>query len=85
MAMRSVVSRSGLFRMMDGNSRSYASGLRYFSDSKGRVLGEEELAQETVYIKKMEKEKMEKLKKKTEQEKLEKEKSDKKAEEEHKS
>ncbi|GFP88836.1 hypothetical protein PHJA_001027300 [Phtheirospermum japonicum] len=77
MAMRSVVSRSELCRLMEGSWRSSASSLRYFSDGKGRVLGEEERAQETVYIQKMEREKMEKLKKKAEQEKAEKDKSDK--------
>lgn len=50
MAMRSVVSRSGLCRLMEGgNWRSSGSGLRYSGD--GRVLNEEERAQETVYIK----------------------------------
>ncbi|KAL0302359.1 UNVERIFIED_CONTAM: hypothetical protein Sangu_3104800 [Sesamum angustifolium] len=77
MAMRSVVSRSGLCRLIEGNWRSSASSLRYFSDDKGRVLSEEERAKETMYIQKMEKEKLEKLKKKTEQEKAEQEKSDK--------
>ncbi|KAL7107943.1 hypothetical protein ABFS82_06G084400 [Erythranthe guttata] len=77
MALRSVVSRSELCRLMESSWRSSASGIRYFSDGKGRVLGEEERAQETVYIQKMERERLEKLKKKAEQEKSEKEKSDK--------
>ncbi|KAK6135974.1 hypothetical protein DH2020_010513 [Rehmannia glutinosa] len=77
MAMRAFVSRSGLCRSMEGSWRSSASSLRCFSDGKGRVLGEEERAKETVYIQKMEKERMEKMKKKAEQEKAEKEKSDK--------
>lgn len=53
MAMKSVVSRTGLRRLMETSSaaqRSSISGLRYFSDGKGRVLGEEERAQETIYI-----------------------------------
>ncbi|EYU19822.1 hypothetical protein MIMGU_mgv11b0241222mg, partial [Erythranthe guttata] len=50
MALRSVVSRSELCRLMESSWRSSASGIRYFSDGKGRVLGEEERAQETVYI-----------------------------------
>lgn len=50
MAMRSVVSSSGVRRLMEGGGRSSASGLRYFSDSKGRILSEEERAKETVYI-----------------------------------
>ncbi|OIT22707.1 PREDICTED: uncharacterized protein At2g27730, mitochondrial-like [Nicotiana attenuata] len=89
MAMKSVVSRCGLRRLMESSSvaqRSSISGLRYFSDGKGRVLGEEERAQETIYIQKMERERLEKAKQKAEREKAEKEKADKKAEEEgHKS
>ncbi|XP_009592762.1 uncharacterized protein LOC107769057 isoform X2 [Nicotiana tabacum] len=89
MAMKSVVSRPGLRRLMETSSvaqRSSISGLRYFSDGKGRVLGEEERAQETIYIQKMERERLEKAKQKAEREKAEKEKADKKAEEEgHKS
>ncbi|KAL7147089.1 hypothetical protein ABFS83_06G084700 [Erythranthe nasuta] len=77
MALRSVVSRSEMCRLMESSWRSSASGIRYFSDGKGRVLGEEERAQETIYIQKMERERLEKLKKKAEQEKSEKEKSDK--------
>lgn len=50
MAMRSVVSSSGVRRLMEGGRRSTVSGLRYFSDSKGRILSEEERAKETVYI-----------------------------------
>lgn len=49
MAMRSVLSRGRLFGLMEGNLRSSASSLRCMSD--GRILGEEERAQETVYIK----------------------------------
>ncbi|CAA3005202.1 uncharacterized transmembrane DDB_G0293028 isoform X1 [Olea europaea subsp. europaea] len=81
MAMRSVVSRGGLGRLMEINWRTSASGLRYLSDS-GRVLSEEERAKETVYIQKMERERLEKLKKKKEKEKAEKERAEKKAEEE---
>ncbi|KAL8527311.1 hypothetical protein ACS0TY_005254 [Phlomoides rotata] len=62
---------------MEGNSRLAASSLCYFSESKGRILSEEERAKETVYIQKMEREKMEKLKKKAEKEKATKEKADK--------
>lgn len=50
MAMRSVISRGGLFGLMEGNWRSSASSLRYFSDGSGRVLSEEERAKETVFI-----------------------------------
>ena len=50
MAMRSVVSRTQLCRLMEGNRRSATSGLRYFSDGKGRVLSEEERAAESIYI-----------------------------------
>ncbi|KAI3458817.1 hypothetical protein Pfo_015480 [Paulownia fortunei] len=85
MAMRSVVSRIGLCHLMEGNWRSSASSLRYFSDGKGRVLNEEERAKETVFIQKMERERLEKMKKKAEQEKSEKEKSDKAGEEANKS
>ncbi|XP_020585271.1 uncharacterized protein LOC110027950 [Phalaenopsis equestris] len=46
---------------------------RGFSD-KGRVLSEEEMAAETIYIQKMEKEKLEKMKRKAEKEKAEAEK-----------
>ncbi|KAL8543905.1 hypothetical protein ACS0TY_004453 [Phlomoides rotata] len=61
MTGRSVVLHGGLRRLMEGNSRSAASSLRYFSESKGRILSEEERAKEIVYIQKMEREKMEKL------------------------
>ncbi|CAA0814383.1 F1F0-ATPase inhibitor protein- putative [Striga hermonthica] len=78
MAMRSGISlRRAVCGLMEGNCNR-PSSLRYFSDGKGRILSEEERAQETVYIQKMERERMEKLKKKAaEQEKAEKEKSDK--------
>ncbi|XP_059317586.1 uncharacterized protein At2g27730, mitochondrial-like isoform X2 [Lycium ferocissimum] len=79
MAMRFVVSRCGLGRLMEGQ-RSSISGLRSFSD--GKVLGEEERAQENIYIKKMERERLEKAKQKAEREKAEKEKDKKKPEEE---
>lgn len=49
MAMRSVVSRGGLGRLMEGTGRRVA-GLRYFSDDKGRILSEEERAKENVYV-----------------------------------
>ncbi|KAJ8540315.1 hypothetical protein K7X08_030234 [Anisodus acutangulus] len=83
MAMRSVVSRTGLRRLMEGGNvaqRSYISGIRSFSD--GKILGEEERAQENIYIKKMERERLEKANQKAEREKAEREKADKKAEEE---
>ncbi|CAL5404193.1 unnamed protein product [Camellia sinensis] len=76
MAMRSVVSRTTLRRLMDSSRRS-ASGLRYFSDGKGRILSEEERAAENVYIQKMEREKLEKQRLKAEKEKAEKEKAEK--------
>ncbi|EPS69222.1 hypothetical protein M569_05546 [Genlisea aurea] len=73
-------SSGGLCRLMKGiECRSSSSSLRYLSDGKGRVLSEEELAKETVYIQKLEREKQEKLKKK-EKEKAEKEKADQAAE-----
>lgn len=51
MAMRSVVSRSELGRLMDSNRRlASSSGFRYFSDGKGRVLSEEERARENVFV-----------------------------------
>ncbi|CAI9091380.1 OLC1v1026401C2 [Oldenlandia corymbosa var. corymbosa] len=79
MAMRSVVSRGGLGRLMEGNGMrsSTISGLRYFSDDKGRVLSEEERAKENVYIQKWERERLEKQKLKAEKEKAEHDKSDK--------
>ncbi|XP_073130940.1 uncharacterized protein [Henckelia pumila] len=81
MAMRSVITRSGVRGLMEGSRGTWALGPRYFSDGKGRVLSEEERAQETVYIQRMERERAEKLKKKAELEKAEKEKAAKKAEE----
>ncbi|KAA8534570.1 hypothetical protein F0562_032087 [Nyssa sinensis] len=78
MAMRSVVSRTSVRRLMEGSGRSTASGLRYFSEDKGRVLSEEERAIENVYIQKAERERMEKRKAKEEKEKAEKEKAEKK-------
>ncbi|KAL8528030.1 hypothetical protein ACS0TY_005735 [Phlomoides rotata] len=77
MTSRLVILRGGLRRLMEGNSRSVASSLRYFSESKGCILSEEERAKETIYIQKMEREKMEKLKKKAKKEKAAKEKDDK--------
>ncbi|XP_043691542.1 uncharacterized protein At2g27730, mitochondrial-like [Telopea speciosissima] len=79
MAMRSVVKRVSLNRMMEGVRKVP----RYFSDGKGRVLSEEERAAENVYIQKMEREKKEKMKLKAEKEKAasDKEKSEKKTEE----
>ncbi|XP_031107926.1 uncharacterized protein At2g27730, mitochondrial [Ipomoea triloba] len=86
MSMRSLALRTGLRGLMEGTpsgaGRSSVSGLRYFSDSTGRILSEEERAKENVYIQKMERERLEKLKKKAEKEKAEREKSGKIAEEE---
>ncbi|XP_015901073.1 uncharacterized protein At2g27730, mitochondrial isoform X2 [Ziziphus jujuba] len=71
MAMRSLVlSRAVLTRAME----STRGPTRYFSDSKGRVLSEEERAAENIYIQKMERERLEKQKLKAEKEKAEKEK-----------
>ncbi|XP_055831072.1 uncharacterized protein At2g27730, mitochondrial isoform X2 [Solanum dulcamara] len=83
MAMRSVVSSSGVRRLMEGGRRSTVSGLRYLSDDKGRIFSEEERAKETVYIKKMERERMEKARKKAEKERAEREKAGKAEEEAH--
>ncbi|KAG8059062.1 hypothetical protein GUJ93_ZPchr0002g23626 [Zizania palustris] len=44
-------------------------GRRYFSDSTGKVLSEEERAVENVYIQKMEREKLEKLRTKADKDK----------------
>ncbi|PHT31685.1 hypothetical protein CQW23_28022 [Capsicum baccatum] len=78
MGMRSVVSSSGIRRLMEGGSGSSTiSGLKYFSDNKGRILSEEERAKETVYIQKMERERMEKARLKAEKERAEREKADK--------
>ncbi|XAR64935.1 hypothetical protein NMG60_11008837 [Bertholletia excelsa] len=85
MAMRSFVSRTSVGNFMEGKRGSAISGLRYFSEGKGRVLSEEERAAENVYIQKMERERMEKLKQKSEKEKAEKEQGEKKAEDPHKS
>ncbi|KAJ8900119.1 hypothetical protein K2173_024235 [Erythroxylum novogranatense] len=81
MATRFALARLGLTRSM----YSTRGATRCFSDDKGRVLSEEELAKETVYIQKMERERMEKLKQKAAKEKAEKEKesSDKKPEGPH--
>ncbi|XP_051119927.1 uncharacterized protein At2g27730, mitochondrial [Andrographis paniculata] len=78
MGMRSVVSRTRMYGLMEGKWLPSASSLRYLSDDKGRILSEEERAKETVYIQKMERERMEKKKKKeAEQERAEREKADK--------
>ncbi|KAM3268466.1 hypothetical protein CQW23_13032 [Capsicum baccatum] len=76
MAMRCVVSFNKLRRLMENGNVAH---LRNFSD--GKILGEEERAQENIYIQKMERERLEKAKQKIEKEKAEKEKGDKKAEE----
>nr|GMC61609.1 putative uncharacterized transmembrane protein DDB_G0293028 isoform X2 [Ipomoea batatas]GMD86185.1 putative uncharacterized transmembrane protein DDB_G0293028 isoform X2 [Ipomoea batatas] len=56
MSMRSLALRTGLRGLMEGTpsgaGRSSFSGLRYFSDSTGRILSEEERAKENVYIQK---------------------------------
>ncbi|XP_030440099.1 uncharacterized protein At2g27730, mitochondrial-like [Syzygium oleosum] len=64
MAMRSAVSRASANRL--------AGTARFFSDGKGKILGEEERAAENVYIQKMERERLAKLKRKAEKEKAEK-------------
>lgn len=56
-----------LTRRMEGVGGGRAP--RYFSDSTGRVLGEEERAAENVYIQKMEREKLEKLRRKADKDK----------------
>ncbi|KAE9451253.1 hypothetical protein C3L33_16835, partial [Rhododendron williamsianum] len=71
MAMRRS---TAVLRLMEAQRRP---GLRYLSDSRGRILGEEERAAENVYIQKMEREKLEKLRQKAEKEKVEKEKAEK--------
>ena len=80
--MRSIANRASLtLRLMDSTRRTAPT--RYFSDGKGRVFSEEERAAETIYIKKMEREKLEKLKAKAEKEKnatAVKDKADKKSE-----
>ncbi|KAA8539124.1 hypothetical protein F0562_025816 [Nyssa sinensis] len=80
MAIRSVVSRTSVRRLMEGTGRYATSGLRYFSEDKGRILSEEERAIENVYIQKVERERMEKQKAKADKEKAEKEKGQKKTE-----
>ncbi|KAH6802432.1 F1F0-ATPase inhibitor protein [Perilla frutescens var. frutescens] len=75
MAMRSVVWRGGLCGLVECSLRSSAYSLRYLSDDRGRIFSEEERAKETVFIKKMEKERLEKQKKMAELEKAVKEKS----------
>ncbi|KAG2669462.1 hypothetical protein I3843_14G035200 [Carya illinoinensis] len=67
MAMRSALSRVSV--SVSRSMESTRGATRYFSDDKGRVLGEEERAAENIYIKKMEKERLEKLKQKAEKEK----------------
>ncbi|KAK7357831.1 hypothetical protein VNO80_17128 [Phaseolus coccineus] len=59
MALRSLVSRGSVTRVMDSTNRGAFS--RFFSD-KGRVLSEEEQAKENVYIQKWERERLEKQK-----------------------
>ncbi|XP_047333105.1 uncharacterized protein At2g27730, mitochondrial [Impatiens glandulifera] len=76
MATTTLVLRTQIRHLME-TARGLSSGLRYFSDGKGKVLSEEERAAENIYIKKMEKER---LKKKAEKEKAEKEHGEKKDE-----
>ncbi|KAI4302265.1 hypothetical protein MLD38_038039 [Melastoma candidum] len=65
MATRSFGIARRLIARMDLTGRG---AVRRFSEGKGKILSEEELAAETVYIHKMEREKMEKLKKKKQME-----------------
>ncbi|XAR53520.1 hypothetical protein NMG60_11022109 [Bertholletia excelsa] len=80
MAMRSLVSEITVRRLTEGTRRSAICGLRYFSDSSGRILSEEERAAENVYIQKWEREKMEKKRLKAHKERAEREKASRKAE-----
>ncbi|KAG1369703.1 putative 40S ribosomal protein S25 [Cocos nucifera] len=82
MAIRSSVARAPLRLLLGrpatmegvvGGGRMGAP--RYFSDSTGRILSEEERAKENVYIQKMERERLEKLRRKQEKERAEAEKS----------
>ncbi|XP_030450838.1 uncharacterized protein At2g27730, mitochondrial [Syzygium oleosum] len=80
MAMRAAAARrASLIRFKD----SSRGATRYMSSGQGRILSDEELAAEKVYIQKMERERMEKQRRKAEKEKAEKEKegADKKPEE----
>ncbi|XP_078435092.1 F1F0-ATPase inhibitor protein isoform X3 [Wolffia australiana] len=71
MAMRCAI------RRMIGRSTSSSTALtsvRRWLSGQGKILSEEEMAKENVYIKKMERERMERLKKKLEMNKAEAEK-----------
>ncbi|GLT50069.1 hypothetical protein SLA2020_235810 [Shorea laevis] len=74
MSMIAAASRVVTARRSGSLRESGRGAIRYFSDSKGRVLSEEERAKEAVYIQKMERERLEKQKKQAEKEKLQKEK-----------
>ncbi|KAJ9159751.1 hypothetical protein P3X46_025230 [Hevea brasiliensis] len=76
MATRFALSRLCITRSME----TTRGATRYYSDSKGRILSEEERAAENVYIQKMERERLEKLKRRAEKEKAEKDSADKKTE-----
>ncbi|KAI3865530.1 hypothetical protein MKX03_019682 [Papaver bracteatum] len=65
MAMRAAVKKISPSRLMEGTRMSAP---RYFSDKSGRVFGDEELAAENIWIKKMEREKLEKMKQKLDKE-----------------
>ncbi|KAI3994511.1 hypothetical protein MKX01_012768 [Papaver californicum] len=65
MVMRAAVKKISPTRLMEG-TRRFAP--RYFSDGSGRILGDEERAAETIWIKKMEREKLEKMKQKLDKE-----------------
>lgn len=51
MAMRSMVSRIPLVRLMEVTRQSPTSALRYLSSGSGRLFDEEERAAENIYIK----------------------------------
>ncbi|KAF2318256.1 hypothetical protein GH714_003721 [Hevea brasiliensis] len=69
-----IRSEPTLYQSLDGDN---SGATRYYSDSKGRILSEEERAAENVYIQKMERERLEKLKRRAEKEKAEKDSADK--------
>ncbi|CAA6667590.1 unnamed protein product [Spirodela intermedia] len=73
MAMRCAIGRV-IRRPPSSSSGVLASARRWLSGGQGKILSEEEMAKENVYIKKMERERMEKLKRKVEREKAEAEK-----------
>ncbi|XP_010931125.1 uncharacterized protein [Elaeis guineensis] len=71
--LRLLLGRPATMEGVVGGARMGAP--RYFSDSTGRILSEEERAKENVFIQKMERERLEKLRRKREKERAEVEKS----------